>query len=56
MTPSDPGEAITPAGLEALKAELHELETNGRRAMGERLLAARSLGDLKESAEYHFAK
>jgi transcription elongation factor GreA len=56
MTPSDPGEAITPAGLEALKAELHELETNGRRAMGERLLAARSLGDLKENAEYHIAK
>jgi len=50
------GEAITPAGLEALKAELAELETEGRRAMGERLLAARSLGDLKENAEYHIAK
>ena len=50
------GEAITPAGLEALKAELAELETEGRRAMGERLLAARELGDLKENAEYHIAK
>src|SRR4029453_16913965 len=50
------GEAITPAGLAALKAELGELETEGRRAMGERLLAARSLGDLKENAEYHIAK
>lgn len=56
MTPSDHGEAITPAGLAALKAELDDLETNGRRAMGERLLAARSLGDLKENAEYHIAK
>src|SRR5688572_8255027 len=56
MTPSEPGEAITPAGLEALKGELKELETTGRRAMGERLLAARSLGDLKENAEYHIAK
>jgi transcription elongation factor GreA len=49
-------EAITPAGLEALKGELDELRTDGRRAMGERLLAARSLGDLKENAEYHIAK
>ena len=50
------GEAITPAGLEALKAEVEELETAGRRAMGDRLLAARELGDLKENAEYHIAK
>jgi transcription elongation factor GreA len=50
------GEAITPAGLAALKSELEELETEGRRAMGERLLSARSLGDLKENAEYHIAK
>ena len=41
-TPSEPrGEAITPAGMAALKAELEGLETEGRRAMGERLLAAR---------------
>jgi transcription elongation factor GreA len=56
-TPRAPGgEAITAAGLDALKAELEKLETDGRRAMGERLLAARSLGDLKENAEYHIAK
>jgi transcription elongation factor GreA len=56
-TPPEPrGDAITPAGLAALKADLEELETEGRRAMGERLLAARSLGDLKENAEYHIAK
>ncbi len=45
-----------PAGLEALKAEIEQLQTEGRRAMGERLLAARDLGDLKENAEYHIAK
>ena len=57
MTPLEgDGEAITPAGLEALKAELEELQTDGRRAMGARLLAARELGDLKENAEYHIAK
>jgi transcription elongation factor GreA len=56
-TSSQPaGEAITPAGLTALKSELEQLETEGRRAIGERLLAARSLGDLKENAEYHIAK
>jgi transcription elongation factor GreA len=57
MSGPDPhGEAITPAGLEALKAELEDLETNGRRAMGARILAARELGDLSENAEYHTAK
>ncbi len=50
------GEAITPDGLAALKADLEELETNGRRAMAERIQAARELGDLKENAEYHIAK
>jgi transcription elongation factor GreA len=50
------GEAITPSGLEALKAELEELQTAERRAMAERILAARELGDLKENAEYHIAK
>jgi len=57
VSTSDPGgEAITPEGLTALKAELNELETVGRRAMGKRILAARELGDLKENAEYHIAK
>jgi len=50
------GEAITPEGLDALKAELSELETTGRREMAERINAARSLGDLKENADYHIAK
>lgn len=57
MSPPQPdSEAITPAGLEALKAELEELQTTGRRAMAARILAARDLGDLKENADYHIAK
>jgi transcription elongation factor GreA len=54
--PQTNGEAITPAGLKALEAELEELQTAGRRAMADRILAARELGDLKENAEYHIAK
>src|SRR5215212_5896207 len=53
IQPDDEG--ITAEGLEALKAELADLETEGRRAMGERINAARELGDLKENAEYHIA-
>jgi transcription elongation factor GreA len=50
------GEAISPEGLTALKRQLYELETVGRRAIAARILAARELGDLKENAEYHIAK
>jgi transcription elongation factor GreA len=49
-------EAITPAGLKALEAELDRLQSDGRRAVAERILAARDHGDLKENAEYHIAK
>jgi transcription elongation factor GreA len=49
-------EAITPSGMEALEAEIEQLETEGRRAIAARILAARQLGDLKENAEYHIAK
>ncbi len=57
MSASEPGaEAITAEGFEALKTQLHELETTSRRAMADRIRYARSLGDLKENAEYHAAK
>jgi transcription elongation factor GreA len=49
-------EAITPDGLQALKAELAELEGPARRRMAAQLQAARELGDLKENADYHIAK
>ena len=50
------GEPITAAGIEALRAELEELQGPGRREMAKRIKAARELGDLKENAEYHIAK
>ena len=55
-TPDPDREAITAAGLKALEAELDKLQTEGRRAMAKRILAAREDGDLKENAEYHIAK
>ena len=50
------GEAITPEGLEALKAELERLEGEGRRGVAARIRTARGHGDLSENAEYHAAK
>ncbi len=50
------GEPITPEGIEALRAEVEELEGPGRTAMAARIKAARELGDLKENADYHIAK
>jgi transcription elongation factor GreA len=49
-------EPITAEGIEALRADLEELEGPGRREMASRIKAARELGDLKENAEYHIAK
>ncbi len=54
--PQADGEAITPEGLEALKAELFDLESVARREIAQRILVARGHGDLKENAEYHAAK
>jgi transcription elongation factor GreA len=55
-TPTNDGEPITEAGLAALKAEIAELETVGRREIAARILTARGHGDLSENAEYHAAK
>jgi transcription elongation factor GreA len=46
---------LTPEGLEALRAELAELEGK-RPEIAAKIKAARELGDLKENAEYHAAK
>jgi transcription elongation factor GreA len=46
----------TAEGLEALKAELDQLEGAGRREIAERIKTAREWGDLKENSEYHDAK
>ena len=48
--------AITQEGLDALRAELQDLETNGRAAVAARIKTARQWGDLKENGEYHAAK
>jgi transcription elongation factor GreA len=57
MTPPDfEPEPISAEGLQALKHELHQLESEGRRAIAKRILVARELGDLSENAEYHAAK
>jgi transcription elongation factor GreA len=50
------GEPITAEGIEALKAELAELEGPRRIEMADRIRVARELGDLKENADYHTAK
>src|SRR4029078_12230638 len=42
--------------LDALHAEIAELEGEGRREIAERIRVAREWGDLKENAEYHDAK
>lgn len=47
---------ITADGLEALKAELEQLEGAGRREIADRIKTAREWGDLKENSEYHDAK
>ncbi len=49
-------EQITAEGLAALRAEIEQLESDGRAQMAVRIKAARELGDLKENAEYHIAK
>lgn len=54
--PENDAEPITEAGLAALKAELAQLETVGRREIAARIRIARGHGDLKENGEYHAAK
>lgn len=57
MSATEPsGEAITAEGIEALRAELAELEGPKRQEMAARIKVAREEGDLKENAEYHTAK
>jgi len=50
------GYAISQEGLDALRAELHDLETRARTEIAARIRTAREWGDLKENAEYHAAK
>lgn len=47
---------MTKDGYEKLKAEIHELKTNGRSSVAKDIAEAREKGDLSENAEYHAAK
>jgi transcription elongation factor GreA len=47
---------MTADELEALRAELEDLEGRGRAEIAEQIKIARGWGDLKENAEYHAAK
>jgi len=47
---------MTAEGLEALKAEVEDLETNKRADIAAQIKTAREWGDLKENGEYHAAK
>ena len=47
---------MTAAAYAALKAEIDQLETEGRREKAEKISVAREFGDLKENSEYHSAK
>ncbi|HEX5146425.1 MAG TPA: transcription elongation factor GreA [Conexibacter sp.] len=50
------GYEITQEGLDALRAELEQLETVARADVASRIKTAREWGDLKENGEYHAAK
>jgi transcription elongation factor GreA len=47
---------LTPEGLEKLKDELEQLQTNRRREVAERIKEAREFGDISENSEYDDAK
>jgi miniconductance mechanosensitive channel len=47
---------LTPDGLEKLKLELVDLQTNRRREVAERIKEARAFGDISENSEYDDAK
>lgn len=56
MSTPDQDKAITAEGLEALEAELAELEGPVRVALSKKIKDAREEGDLSENAEYHALK
>lgn len=54
--PPDASQVLSRAAHDRLRQELEELQTDGRKAVAERLQRARELGDLSENAEYHATK
>ncbi len=47
---------LTRERLVALEQELHDLKTNGRKSIAQKIAEARGHGDLSENAEYDAAK
>ena len=58
MAPHGKGESVylTRERLIELEQELHQLKTNGRKVMAQKIADARGHGDLSENAEYDAAK
>jgi transcription elongation factor GreA len=52
----EPTARLTLDAYVRMRKELEHLKTEGRKQMGERLLHARELGDIRENAEYDAAK
>jgi transcription elongation factor GreA len=52
----EPTARLTLDAYVRMRKELEHLKSEGRRAMAERLLHARELGDIRENAEYDAAK
>jgi transcription elongation factor GreA len=52
----EPTARLTLEAYVRLRKELEQMRTEGRTKMGERLLHARELGDIRENAEYDAAK
>jgi transcription elongation factor GreA len=52
----EPTARLTLDAYVRMRKELEQLKTEGRRAMSDRLLHARELGDIRENAEYDAAK
>lgn len=50
------GQVLTPQGKEKLEEELHYLENEKRKEVGERIRVAREFGDISENSEYDDAK
>lgn len=56
MPESETTPVLSRSAHERLAEELQQLQTEGRRAVAERLQRARELGDISENAEYHATK
>jgi len=56
MAEADNRPVLSQSAVDALRAELEELKTNGRERMSQRLKTARELGDITDNAAFESAK